>query len=173
MLRDGQHTAQPFSCQPRWGAVTYVNSVLQPGEAVKVIGRLHWVNYLKAFLMAAIAAVLLLYGRQEATAGERTAMFIGWLSLVLAVAMLLGAWFTRQMTELSVTNHRVIYKTGFIRRHTVEMNMDKVETVNVDQSILGRIMDYGTIHVLGTGQGIEGLSRIAHPLAVRNAITAR
>ena len=63
--------------------------------------------------------------------------------------------------------------SGFVRRHTVEMNMDKVETVNVDQSILGRILGYGTIHVLGTGQGIEGLSRIAAPIAVRNAITAR
>jgi len=53
------------------------------------------------------------------------------------------------------------------------MNMDKVETVNVDQSILGRILGYGTIHVLGTGQGIEGLSRIGRPITVRNAITAR
>ena len=48
-----------------------------------------------------------------------------------------------------------------------------VETVNVDQSVLGRILGYGTIHVLGTGQGIEGLSRMARPIAVRNAITAR
>ena len=65
------------------------------------------------------------------------------------------------MTELSVTNHRVIYKTGFIRRHTVEMNMDKVETVNVDQTILGRILGYGTIHVLGTGQGIRACAASA------------
>jgi uncharacterized membrane protein YdbT with pleckstrin-like domain len=77
------------------------------------------------------------------------------------------------MTELSVTNHRVIYKSGFIRRHTVEMNMDKVETVNVNQSILGRLLGYGSIQVLGTGQGIGGLRRIAAPLTLRNAITAR
>jgi uncharacterized membrane protein YdbT with pleckstrin-like domain len=66
----------------------------------------------------------------------------------------------------------VIYKRGFIWRHTVEMNMDKVETVNVDQSILGRILSYGTIHILGTGQGIESLHGIGSPVAVRNAITA-
>src|SRR5437763_289199 len=100
-------------------------------------------------------------------------MYLGWLLLVVAGIIFLGAWFRRSITELSVTNHRVIYKSGFIRRHTVEMNMDKVETVNVDQSILGRILGYGTIHVLGTGQGIEGLSHIASPLALRNAITAR
>lgn len=154
-------------------AVAYVNSVLQPGETVKVVGRLHWINYLKAFLLLAIAVILFLYGTQNATKAARTATYIGWLVLAVSVVMLLSAWFTRQMTELSVTNHRVIYKVGFLRRHTVEMNMDKVETVNVDQSILGRILGYGTIHVLGTGQGIEGLNRIGQPITVRNAITAR
>ena len=154
-------------------AVAYVNSVLQPGETIKVIGRLHWINYLKAFLLLAIAVILLLYGTHDMTKVQRTATYVGWLVLAVSVVMLLSSWFTRQMTELSVTNHRVIYKTGFLRRHTVEMNMDKVETVNVDQSILGRILGYGTIHVLGTGQGIEGLSRIGQPIEVRNAITAR
>jgi uncharacterized membrane protein YdbT with pleckstrin-like domain len=157
-------------------AVAYVNSVLQPGETVKVIGRLHWINYIKSFLLLAVAVILLLYGTQDLAATHtvaRTAMYIGWLLLAVAVLMLLAGWFRRQMTELSVTTHRVIYKTGFLRRHTVEMNMDKVETVNVDQSITGRILGYGTIHVLGTGQGIEGLRRIAHPIEVRNAITAR
>jgi uncharacterized membrane protein YdbT with pleckstrin-like domain len=154
-------------------AVAYVNSVLQPGETVKVIGRLHWINYLKAFLLLAIGVILLVYGLQDATKVQRTATYVGWLVLAVAIVMLLSAWFTRQKTELSVTNHRVIYKTGFLRRHTVEMNMDKVETVNVDQSVLGRLLGYGTIHVLGTGQGIEGLSRIARPIEVRNAITAR
>jgi uncharacterized membrane protein YdbT with pleckstrin-like domain len=153
--------------------VAYVNSVLQPGETIKAIGRLHWINYLKALLIAAVGVALLLYGQPEATKGARAAAYAGWVLLAVAVVIFLAAWFHRQMTELSVTNHRVIYKSGFIRRHTVEMNMDKVETVNVDQSIWGRILGYGTIHVMGTGQGIEGLRRIARPIDVRNAITAR
>jgi len=78
----------------------------------------------------------------------------------------------RTITELAVTNHRVIYKCGFIRRHTVEMNMDKVETVNVDQSLLGRLLGFGTIRVLGTGQGLERLRQVASPIELRNAITA-
>ena len=53
------------------------------------------------------------------------------------------------------------------------MNMDKVESVDVDQSMLGRMLGYGTIHVLGTGQGIEHLHRIANPIALRNAIIAK
>jgi uncharacterized membrane protein YdbT with pleckstrin-like domain len=98
------------------------------------------------------------------------------------------AWFIRWITEIAVTDRRIIYKRGFINRHTEEMNMDKVASVDVDQSILGRILDYGTVHVLGTGgsqavdransdrsvaRGIEHLHRIASPLALRNAITAK
>jgi len=173
MLRETAHAVQPFSRWSRWPAVAYVHSVLQPGETVKVVGRLHWINYLRAFLLAALAGMLVLWGQHEAGKLGRGAAYVGWLGLAVAAMLLLDSWFTRRITELSVTNHRVIYKSGFIRRHTVEMNMDKVETVNVDQSILGRILGYGTIQVLGTGQGIEGLSRIARPIAVRNAITAR
>jgi uncharacterized membrane protein YdbT with pleckstrin-like domain len=167
--------AQPLSPMPRLPLVAYVHSVLQPGETIKAIGRLHWINYWKAYLLAAVAAVMLLYAAGEVTPTPfgRTLGLSGWAVLAVAALLFFLSWFHRRMTELSVTNHRVIYKTGFVRRNTVEMNMDKVETVNVDQSILGRILGYGTIHVLGTGQGIQGLRRIGAPIRLRNAITAR
>ena len=84
------------------------------------------------------------------------------------------AWFVRWITEFAITDRRVIHKRGFIWRITAEMNMDKVETVDVGQSILGRLLDYGMIHVRGTGSG-EGIivKRIASPVALRNAITAK
>jgi uncharacterized membrane protein YdbT with pleckstrin-like domain len=102
----------------------------------------------------------------------------------LFVLSFLHGWFIRWITEIAVTDRRIIYKRGFINRHTEEMNMDKVASVDVDQSILGRILDYGTLHVIGTGgsqptddgakpRGIEHLHRIASPLALRNAITAK
>ena len=152
--------------------MAYVHSVLQPGETIKVVGRLHWINYLKALLLAALAAVMLLYAAEEPTRMGRTFALGGWAVLAVAAVFFLGAWAHKWMTELSVTNHRVIYKTGFIRRHTVEMNMDKVETVDVDQSILGRLLGFGTIRVRGTGQGIESLRGIGDPIGLRNAITA-
>jgi uncharacterized membrane protein YdbT with pleckstrin-like domain len=104
--------------------------------------------------------------------------------LVLFAVSFARAWFIRWITEIAVTDRRIIYKRGFINRHTEEMNMDKVASVDVDQSILGRVLDYGTIHVLGTGgaqsvddgnraRGIEHLHLIASPLALRNAITAK
>ena len=78
----------------------------------------------------------------------------------------------RWTTELAVTNRRVIYKRGFISRHTIEMNMDKVESVDVDQTILGRMMGYGNIVVRGTGSGLEPMRDIADPLTFRNHVTA-
>ena len=75
---------------------------------------------------------------------------------VLFVVLFVYAWFIRWITEIAVTDQRVIYKRGFICRQTAEMNMDKVESVDVDQSILGRLLDYGTIHVeRARGAGIE------------------
>ena len=90
------------------------------------------------------------------------------------------AWFIRWITEFAVTDRRVIYKRGFISRHTDEMNMDKVESVDVDQSILGRLLDYGTVRDHGHRRHASetrtprGIGRIASPpLALRNAITAK
>src|SRR4029079_8862703 len=62
----------------------------------------------------------------------------GAILLLAAFLMTLRAWFHRWTTEVLVTDRRVIYARGFIQRHTVEINMDKIESVDVDQSIMGR-----------------------------------
>jgi uncharacterized membrane protein YdbT with pleckstrin-like domain len=153
--------------------VSYVKSVLQPGEQIKAIGKLHWIIFTRAILLIVLAFVICsISGRLNEKAGKLVE-YLGWIALLFAALAFLTAWFRRWITELAVTNHRVIYKRGFLQRHTVEMNMDKVETVDVDQSILGRLLDYGTIRVRGTGQSLESFSRVAHPVALRSAITAR
>ncbi len=63
-------------------------------------------------------------------------------------------------------------KRGFIRRHTIEMHLDKVESIDVDQSIMGRILNYGDILIRGVGVGIEPLTNIDSPIAFRNHVTA-
>jgi uncharacterized membrane protein YdbT with pleckstrin-like domain len=156
--------------------VSYANSVLQTGETIKAVGKLHWIVFWRGFVLAAIGLVLLGYGYRTQTEARQDVasvlVIVGELFLLVGAVLLASAWFHRWITEISVTTHRVIYKTGFIRRHTVEMNMDKVETVDVDQSILGRMLGFGTIRVRGTGQSIESLRGIAHPIELRNAITA-
>ena len=66
----------------------------------------------------------------------------------------------------------VIYKSGLLSRHTLEMNRGKVESVDVDQSILGRLCGFGTIIVRGTGGSLEPIRMISDPLTFRSHITA-
>jgi uncharacterized membrane protein YdbT with pleckstrin-like domain len=160
--------------------MSYVNSVLQPGERVIRRGRLHWIVYWYAILFAVLTVLCAALGSPSGMGFvmRMAAMAFG----VLAAGAFLLAWFDRWITEIAITDRRIIYKRGFINRHTVEMNMDKVATVDVDQSILGRLLDYGSIRVLGVGsasggsdspRGIEDLKPVAEPLALRSAITAK
>jgi uncharacterized membrane protein YdbT with pleckstrin-like domain len=155
--------------------MSYVRSVLQPNEKILVIGRLHWIVYMQAILLLVVGILLVALGSNLTNESIRSYFTYTTVAIfgIGAAVSFLHAWFIRWITEFAVTDRRVIYKCGFISRHTVEMNMDKIESVDVDQSLLGRMLNYGTIHVLGTGEGIESLRRIAAPLALRSAITAK
>jgi uncharacterized membrane protein YdbT with pleckstrin-like domain len=91
---------------------------------------------------------------------------------LLALSSFLRAFIRRVTTELAVTDQRVIYKAGLIARHTLEMNRSKVESVDVDQTILGRVFGYGTVRVRGTGGSLEPMHDIDNPLSFRSHITA-
>ena len=67
----------------------------------------------------------------------------------------------------------MVIKVGFINRKTLEMVLTKVETIRVDQSILGRVLNYGTIVVTGTGGTNEPFTSIANPLEFRRQVQAR
>jgi len=90
---------------------------------------------------------------------------------VVAIAALYWtalAWFHRWTTETDVTNLRVVHKAGFIKRRTFEMSLDKVESVDVNQSILGRIMNYGDVTVVVSAKAPRQSRTIASPLEFRN-----
>jgi uncharacterized membrane protein YdbT with pleckstrin-like domain len=76
----------------------------------------------------------------------------------------------RTTTEIVVTDKRIIHKVGLIARQTEEMNISKIETVEVEQGIFGRIFDYGTVLIIGVGASWEPLKFVASPLELRNAI---
>jgi uncharacterized membrane protein YdbT with pleckstrin-like domain len=70
-------------------------------------------------------------------------------------------------SEFAITNKRVIIKTGLLSRRTIEMNLSKIESVNVNQGIFGRILGYGTVRIVGTGGTKENFYRISKPLEFR------
>lgn len=153
----------------------YTDEVLQPGETVRYEGTLHWIIFVPGvpILMFVFAAFLGFTRAWHPAHGVSLYSLLALFALVALLLQLLTAWIVRQTTEIAVTNRRVIYKTGLISRQTIEMNMDKVESVDVTQDFLGRLLDYGTVLIRGTGAGLEPLANVASPLALRNAITAQ
>jgi uncharacterized membrane protein YdbT with pleckstrin-like domain len=146
--------------------------VLQPNEQILKVGRLHWVVYHRAIFFF-LAGLIVMWLESIYWKNEGVTVITGGVFAVLFLVTYIHGWFIRWTTELAVTDRRVIFKRGFINRHTEEMNMDKVASVEVDQSILGRILGYGTIAIMGAGQSIENLRNIADPIGLRNAITAK
>jgi uncharacterized membrane protein YdbT with pleckstrin-like domain len=152
----------------------YIDDILQPGEKVLYSTNAHWIFYLPAIAAWILAVVLFFLAR--ATVTESIVLLCLSASAVVAIAALywtFKAWFHRWTTETDVTNLRVVHKTGFIKRRTFEMSLDKVESVDVNQSILGRLLNYGNVTVRGVGEGAETITTIASPLDFRNHITAR
>jgi uncharacterized membrane protein YdbT with pleckstrin-like domain len=152
----------------------YIEEILQPGEKVLYSTNAHWIFYLPAILAWTVAVIPLILSRATTTESI-TLLCLSAAAVVAIVAAYwtVRAWFHRWTTETDVTNLRVVHKTGFIKRRTFEMSLDKVESVDVNQSILGRILNYGDVTILGVGEGKETISTIASPLAFRYYITAR
>jgi uncharacterized membrane protein YdbT with pleckstrin-like domain len=86
---------------------------------------------------------------------------------VVGLIFLVIAWIRVRSTEVAITDRRVIAKFGFIRRHTVEINLDKVEALKVEQGFWGRILNYGTIYISGAGTSVAPIPDIADPLVFR------
>jgi len=145
--------------------MSYIKHVLQPGETVRYQGSVHWILYVPAIILGVVGAVSSLFGPP------------GWvisaICLLVALIRALRAWFIRWMTEIVVTDRRVIYVHGFIQRDSIEVHMNQIESVDVDQTILGRLFDYGDVTIRGTGTTYEPLRGVDRPIALRNEITAR
>ena len=94
-------------------------------------------------------------------------------TLMSLLSLLIIPTIRQATSEFVITNKRIIIKTGFISRKTLEMNLNKIESVNVDQGILGRILGYGTITIIGTGGTRESFHDISSPLLFRRKFQER
>jgi len=148
----------------RTGALGYVETILEPGERVTHRAHLHWIIYWRAVVLTLIGGLMCF------TADSNGVAIIGFILVLLGALSLLRASIARWTTEIAVTNRRVILKHGLIRRDTIEINMPQVESVDVRQSILGRLLNYGTVLVRGTGGGLNPLAYVSAPLPLRRAV---
>jgi uncharacterized membrane protein YdbT with pleckstrin-like domain len=161
--------------------MSYVNDNLMPNEKVLYNARIHPAIFLPSTLSFVLTIAIGIYAftsaRQPGTSvlalSSISAVFFCLSGLLLIYSVVLGlqAVIVMFTTEFVVTNRRVIAKTGFIRRHTLEMLLAKIESVAVNQGILGRLMNFGMVTVTGTGGTKESFRAIVGPFAVRKKIS--
>lgn len=126
---------------------SYIRSALIGGEKVVYQARVSWLSQLPAIVI-----------------GLATLPFWG-----IGILFLLTAYIRYKTTELAFTNKRVIAKFGFISRKTVELNVIKVESVQVNQGIFGRILNYGTLVFSGAGNPQAPIPGISDPMSFRRS----
>jgi len=137
----------------------YIEANLLPGETVVQRARLHWIVFLKAVAVIIVGLALLVV---QPIVGA----VIAGVGLIMAVPPFLE----RTTSEFGVTSKRVIIKVGLIQRRTLELLIRQVEAISVDQSLMGRIFNFGTITLTGTGGVRETFQNISNPLEFRRSI---
>lgn len=142
--------------------MSYIESHLLTDENLLYLTRPHWVIFLVPCVCTLIAIVFLML----------PAFFpiLGLLLLLGAIVTWITALITYLCSEFGLTNRRVMVKTGFIRRYSLELLLQRVESIQVDQSILGRILGYGTIIICGTGGSRDPFPNIDDPLTFRRKV---
>ena len=143
--------------------MSYVENNLLPNEQITYRAKLHWIIYGLPGTIFVIAILVALGG-----GGWIAGLAMGVIGLVLLVP----PWIKSTSSEFAITNKRVLIKVGLIRRHSLELLLQKVEGIGVDQGILGRILGYGTITVSGVGGTKEPFQMISDPLEFRRQVQA-
>jgi uncharacterized membrane protein YdbT with pleckstrin-like domain len=139
------------------------------GEEVVREARLSRVVYLPSFILFVIALGLFIEIYRGGTE-TRAAMPLPEVFLALAVLATIPAFIRRHSSEFAVTNKRVVVKVGLVRRHSTEILLRQVEGITVDQGLFGRLLNYGTIVIEGTGSDRTPYKGIGAPLKFRLAV---
>jgi uncharacterized membrane protein YdbT with pleckstrin-like domain len=147
----------------------YVERHLLPGERVLFKTRLHWILFLRPALLALIGLVLsvTLY---RSVPDPPWLWWSGPAIILVALGFGLVHWVELMTSEFAVTTTRVIFKVGLVARYTTELLLSKVESISVDQTLVGRLLNYGDITVIGTGGTREVFRRVRDPIGFRNYV---
>jgi len=162
----------------------YIEDNLMPYEKILFTARVHVAIFINAAIGLLVTVFFIFLGFYFATqvnhSFERYGSNNSFLTLLVSVFAIIfllaavrvgvSAVVTYFSTEFAVTNRRIVAKTGFIRRHTLEMLLSKVESISVHQSLFGRMVKMGTVIVTGTGGTRESFYAIVDPITVRKKI---
>lgn len=136
--------------------MNYVNKSLMKDEKIIYQAKLHWKIYLWT-------TILILIGVLTIKDGGSTFLIIG-------ILLGISSWIKFITSKFVITNKRIVMKVGLIKITSIETILDKIETVTVNQGIIGRILNYGTIGITGSGGSRTLFSMISNPINFRKIL---
>lgn len=152
--------------------MSYIKNNLLKNEKIVYFTRMHWIVFMLPIVLLVVTFVLsvfapILFPGYIPFLNIRLASLVILICLVVTIFSGISAFIRYTTSEYGITNKRVLIKTGWIRRNSLELFLDKVEGIYVDQSIPGRILDYGTLRAVGTGGTQDPFFYVPHPLVFR------
>lgn len=153
--------------------MSYIENTLMSDEKLIYRSKPHWIVFANSMIWG--TCMLIAYTIGPFTEFGSWSIFnykvynlFGMLAFFLAIAAGVSSYITYVTSEYGITNKRVLIKVGFIRRASLEVLLSKVESIQVLQSIPGRMFGYGTIIIVGTGGSRDAYRNIPDPLKFRN-----
>jgi uncharacterized membrane protein YdbT with pleckstrin-like domain len=154
---------------------SYVDRNLSQDETVAYSARVSLWKYWFYFLIGGFLVLAALIGFAASVSAKGGT---GWMmgskfnAALLVAGLVVLAWLliARRSTELVITNKRLIAKSGIVSTQSIEIRFDRIESVRVNQSLIGRILNYGDIVVTGTGSTFDPIPNIASPMQFRTAL---
>ena len=157
--------------------MSYVEKHLIEGETIVYETRLHWVVLVAPILLGILFGltglgmfILSAQATGNKSAAHQPMMILGAAFFAIALLFIVRGVLMRNATEMTVTNKRVFVKVGLAARRTIELLLSRVESIGVQESVMGRMLGYGTVIVHGTGGTPEVFNMVAHPLEFRTQV---
>jgi uncharacterized membrane protein YdbT with pleckstrin-like domain len=157
--------------------MSYVEKHLIEGESIVYETRLHWIVLVAPVLLAILfgltgVGMFILSSRAtgDRSSAHEPTMIIGGIFFAIAVLSIVRGIVMRNSTEMTVTNRRVFVKVGLAARRTIELLLSRVESIGVQESVIGRMLGYGAVVIHGTGGTPETFSMVSHPLEFRTQV---
>jgi uncharacterized membrane protein YdbT with pleckstrin-like domain len=167
--------------------MSYLQSILRKDEQVYLVAKQHWMQFWPAILTFALALFSTItipfitesFGYMNYVSDDnvlsnliydRVIWVFPIVLFILTVGIFLIALIHYLTVELAVTDTRVVLKKGFISRSTVEQQIDRVDSVSIHQGLFGRVFDYGTVRILGSGSSLVAVNWVNLPLKFRHAV---
>jgi uncharacterized membrane protein YdbT with pleckstrin-like domain len=140
--------------------MNYIDKILLSDEKLIYRSHPHWIIFFRPVISLLLAICAFYWGL----------ILMADLAGLITLLSCLSALMVYYTSEFGITNQRVIIKLGFIRRYSFENALNRIEAVAVEQSILGRLLDYGTIRIRGVGGSAELFPAVPNPLLFRHKV---